>query len=426
MKNDGTVVEWGDNSSGQTNIPNLPPNTYIPTPPYPGAPFPGYAIAPPIVFKAIAAGGNHTMACIFSPLVQYQINVAQDLLLIYNSTNISQSSNVCAYYLTNRPMVGNANLLGMSGPTDEVVFMSNYTSWFSASIMNWLASNPTKRPQYVILFQDLPSRLYTDDGSLEVSVQYDMNTGYNTFIGTNNYPKTWNPFVTSINMNGTNGAADCIAYIDKLVAFGSNYSPGKLIISASCGVYSNYNNTNWYFDYAGGPPTYELGYNVAITAEYGVTNVDPTAFVIGTTGLGYDNVANYSAQATNVAAYFTGGQDAGGDATLFVDGKVRFYGQSGWYIMSTIDSTSGQRNSFQDGFLSWFTTNSFGGTNYSNTPVGGITYVDEPNGNQFFNRSGYYGNWAAGKTFAIAATAVKAQFWPVIEFQAIGDPFVRK
>jgi len=43
------------------------------------------------------AGGGHTNAAIFSPLLQYQINVAQDLLLIYNSTNTSLSSNVCAY-----------------------------------------------------------------------------------------------------------------------------------------------------------------------------------------------------------------------------------------------------------------------------------------------------------------------------------------
>jgi hypothetical protein len=101
--------------------------------------------------------------------------------------------------------------------------------------------------------------------------------------------------------------------------------------------------------------------------------------------------------------------------------------------MSTIDSFSGQRydqsgdsTTVQAAFLSWFSTNSFGGTNYSCTPVGGITYVEEPNGGQLFNRAFYYGDWAAGMTFAIAAWSFQTQDFPVVEFQAVGDPFVRK
>jgi hypothetical protein len=105
---------------------------------------------------------------------------------------------------------------------------------------------------------------------------------------------------------------------------------------------------------------------------------------------------------------------------------VSFYGNSGWFIMSTIDSFSGRRDTFQAGFLSWFATNSFGGTNYSSTPVGGITYVDEPGPGQILDRSYYYGDWAAGMTFAIAAWSAEAQNGDVIKFQAVGDPFVKK
>ena len=233
LKNDGTVIAWGNNSAGQTNVPAEQPGTFVAKL---GGLSPGFVTNsfPPIVVKLIAAGGNHTMAAIFSPVVQYPINIAQDLLLIYNSTNTSLSSSVFAYYLANRPMVGNANLLGISCPIDEVIQMSNYTSCFSGPIVNWLAANPTKRPQYVILFQDLPSRLYGYNGS-ETSVQYDMNVGYNVVSQTNHYTQGWHPFVTSINMNGTNGALDCTNYINKLVNFGSNYSPGKLIISANAG-----------------------------------------------------------------------------------------------------------------------------------------------------------------------------------------------
>ena len=428
LSNDSmTLVEWGDNSSGQLRVPISQAPVFVPM--LPGSPT--LILPSPVVVKAIVAGGGHTMAAIFSPLLQYQINVAQDLLLIYNSTNTSLSSNVCAYYLTNRPMVSSANVIGVSCATNEIIFMSNYTTSISGPIMNWLSNNPTKRPQYVILFQDLPSRLYSDDGFYEVSLQFDMNIGYNWVFKTTNYLPTWNPFVTSINMNGTNGAADCTAYIDKLAHFGSNYSPGKLIISPSAGIFSNYNNSTWYFDYAGGPPTYLHGYYVALTCEYGVTNVDPTATVITTTGIWNNDVPIYTLQATNVAGCFTGGWDGGqGDTNMFDDGRVSFYGSSGWSIMSTIDSYSGQRGEpgkfAHASFLTWFSTNSFGGTNYSNTTVGGITYVDEPGAGQVLDRSVYYGYWAAGKTFAISAWAVQALNGDVIMFQAVGDPFVKK
>jgi len=244
-------------------------------------------------------------------------------------------------------------------------------------------------------------------------VQVDMNTDYSA-----SYPLSWSPFVTSINMNGTNGAGDCTAYIAKLAYFAANFSPGKLIISASAG---GYGNTDWYFDgpqTPGAPQTY---------AKEGVTNVDPTASVTSSTGYYFGAIIT---AATNVAGYFTAGWDGTGQANMFVGPpggtNIQFSGNSGWYIMSTIDSFSGQRSTFQAGFLSWFTTNSFGGTNYSNTPVGGLTYVDEPSSGQLFDRSAYYGDWAAGKSFAISAWACQHQNLSVIKFQAVGDPFVKK
>ncbi len=170
-------------------------------------------ITPARIVKLIAAGGDHTLAAIWSPLVQYPVDVTKDLLLIYNATNISQSSNVFYYYLTHRPMVANANFLGINCATNEVIQLTQYTNEFAGPILGWLNNHPTKRPQYVILFQDLPSRLY--DGSLETSVQYDINMGYNPVFGTTDYFPNWHPFVSSINMNGTGWTNDCIAYINK-------------------------------------------------------------------------------------------------------------------------------------------------------------------------------------------------------------------
>jgi hypothetical protein len=96
--------------------------------------------------------------------------------------------------------------------------------------------------------------------------------------------------------------------------------------------------------------------------------------------------------------------------------------------MNTIDSYNGRRDFFQAGFLSWFTTNSFGGTNYSNTPVGAVTTVDEPYVPGKVNPTIYYGDWAVGKSFAISAwdAQIQGNGLSGVYFQAVGDPFVRK
>ncbi len=150
LLNNGTIVAWGNNANGQTNIPQINP-TYSQT------------------VKLLAAGGNHTMAGIFSPLVQYPINISKDLLLIYNSTGTSSSSTVCSYYMAHRPMALTAHSLGIDCATDEGMSWSAYISTFVAPIKTWLSNNPTLRPQYVVLFQDLPSRVTNSWGSNTMS-----------------------------------------------------------------------------------------------------------------------------------------------------------------------------------------------------------------------------------------------------------------
>jgi alpha-tubulin suppressor-like RCC1 family protein len=415
LKNDGTLIAWGENSTGQTNVPAGLTNIVITTDTNTLPPTIQTNIHPPIVVKLIAAGGNHTMAAIFSPQIQYPIDVSKDLLLVYNSTNISFSSNVCAYYMAHRPMVGNANVLGISCATNEVIQWSDYTNTFTAPIVNWLTANPTKRPQYVVLFQDLPSRVTNVLGT--ASIQYDMNIGYNTLFQTVDYLPTWNPYVTSINMNGAGGTNDCIAYINKLASMASTCSPGTLFISASKG---GYGNTNWYFDYA------ENAQTPGLYAEQGVTNANPSASVFGS-----DWRTNIIF-GTNVAGYYSGGTDGTHSPGMATNGEVTFFGNNGWYIMACTDSYDGQRSGGgQSGFLTWFAANAFAGTNfncynYSNTPVGAITYVNEPLGMQQ-NTSNYYGNWAAGKSSAISAWSGSLTLYgPCIQFQAVGDPFVTK
>lgn len=247
------MVVWGDNSEGQTNMSVTLNNV-----------------------KLIAAGGNHSLAGLFSTFVQYPVNVANDLLLIYN-TNSTDSATVLNYYLANRPGVSNANVLAIdftNSANYETISPSDFTNVILSPVTNWLSSNPTKRPQYVVLFLDIPSRVNTNTafesyGSSQLpSVSFQLATAI----------EGWSPFVMHINMgasNTVNHTNDCIEYIKKLATVGSIYSPGKLLISATVG---GYGNTNYYFDdtregapYAPGNPS------LAAAAQTGVLTVNPIA-----------------------------------------------------------------------------------------------------------------------------------------------------
>ena len=406
--NDGTIVSWGTNSYGQTNH---------------------FSQGPGVAVKLIAAGGNHSMAALFSSHVQYYpIDISKDLLLIYN-TNSIDSSNVCQYYLTHRPMVSNANLLGIGCTTLETILPGDFTTNFQPQVQMWLSNNPTKRPSYVILFPYIPSRVFGDANDTNSqgvqtnysgigaasapSVQYELNQSCST---------NWHPFVTSINMNGTNGSYgtnDCIAYINKLAYFGSN-CPGQLIISASMGVYGN---TNWYFDnnasgnYTNTPAIYNaLGaYEGILSNGISSSSVDYQAFTSSTV------ITN----GTNVAGYFTWGNDGtfSGDVSYPITGIV-FSGASSWCLFYTTDSFSGMRNinaTGQANFLEWFSPGAFGGTNYTNTPVAAVSHVNEPFDEAEFTDV-YFGLWAEEKTFAICAWTARN----TPSYQAVGDPLVRK
>jgi hypothetical protein len=112
-----------------------------------------------------------------------------------------------------------------------------------------------------------------------------------------------------------------------------------------------------------------------------------------------------------------------------VDGTIKWSGNSAWYVVETIESFNGYATNFISGtFIWWFAANGFGGSNYSNTPVGAVTHVEEPSLGGVNNASVYFGLWAGGKNFAICAwnsRGVPPGNYPP-ELQAVGDPFVRR
>ena len=211
-----------------------------------------------------------------------------------------------------------------------------------------------------------------------------------------------------------------MGYINKLAGMGSSNSPGKLIISAGAG--GRYGNTNYYFDdsnqgYAPGPGN---------EARNGVPGVNPAASVVYTNGNDHGtNLGLHITNGLNVAGYLCYGIHSALGNSFPLPGddhaNVKWEGNSGWWIIETIESWNGEPCAGMSNFYEWFSNNAFGGTNYSNTPVGAVTHVQEP----FLGwnyPSIYFGLWEAGKNFGICAwSSARAG-----SFQAVGDPFVTK
>lgn len=403
LKNNGSVVTWGDDSFGQTNGP--------------------FGLSG---IKKIAANGNQTLAVAFSPLVSYPVNVSKDLLLIYN-TNSPASIWVENYYLAHRPMVSNANVLGIGYAALESINRQDYTNCVQRPILGWLAANPTKRPQYWIMFLDVPSRISacTNDASINPNCYFgapaDNSVSYELYSTVGFYP-----FITHINMgtNG-NGTNDCKAYIDKLSFFGTNYAPGQLIIGGFSG---SYGKTNYYFDDTcpgGGTPNPQSNGDAAKIA---VLSVNSAASVIYS-NINSGTLTGHILNGLNVAGYMSWGVHGYyGDSYWLTNSgyvtNIAFIGHSSWWPIHTVESFNGQHYNIQQGNITrWWSYNAFGSTNYENTPVGAISYTDEPSANQN-NAAAYFGLWESGKRFAICAWNARS---PTLTFfQVVGDPFVSK
>jgi alpha-tubulin suppressor-like RCC1 family protein len=386
LKNDGTLVSWGGNSRWQATMPGGMPNV-----------------------KLIAAGSQHSLAVVFSPQVRYPVDVTKDLLLIYN-TNSANSATVLNYYLQNRPLAGKAMVLGIGCPTDEVVGSATFSNEILAPYLSWLNHNPTRHPQYIVLFLDIPSRV-EDPGAIYPSVQYLLSE---------NTPGI-EPFVTSINMNGTD---DCIGYINKLAGFASN-SPDKLFISATLG---GYGNTNYIVDDVRRCYT-AAAFGSMATNGVLAAGVSPSAvaYACGNETLpdGTPCTLPHLTKAANVAGYFCWGGHSSLGSSYATDGSIKWCGNSGWWIMETIESANGFRNTCgmsMGCFTQWFSAGAFGGSNYSNTPVGATSNVEEPglDGNE--NSAVFFSLWSSGKDLAISAwNGRNTRF-----YQVIGDPFVTR
>lgn len=417
LKNDGTVVAWGNNPYGQLNvITNL---TDV---------------------KRIAAGADFSLVSIYSPLVQYPVDVSKDLLLIYNASS-TDSMTVKDYYLAHRPGVTGANVLGVTctnmlgtGYINYPTFTQGQYTNFEAQVKTWLTNNPTKRPQYVLLFNNIPWRI-TKSPAVTPFGTYDQSPtnspGSVQYLLHTTCAPGWAPFVTAINMS-TNADA-CIGYINKLRDMaGTNQ---HLLLSAQA---SGYGNTIYVVD------------DVRHGEFLGSTAVSNAVTGLLTSGISSNNIL-YSwgneyciewqtnvvdgitnrvctkhiqlphplTNAVNVAGYICWGAHSS-LGHQYANYFVKWQGESAWWIIQTIESFNGQPGGGHGDYYMWFADWAFGGTNYSRTPVGAVTHVDEPYLDNVNDATKYFGLWARGRNFANCAWNSRN----TQNFQAIGDPLL--
>src|SRR5439155_10275392 len=112
-----------------------------------------------------------------------------------------------------------------------------------------------------------------------------------------------------------------------------------------------------------------------------------------------NGLANHITTGSNVAGYLCWGAHSSLGGGYATNGYVQWSGNSGWWIIETVESFNGRRDTDQGNFIKWFSSNGFGGANYSNTPVGAVTHVEEPDLAGVEDSAIFFGLWEARKNF---------------------------
>lgn len=327
---------------------------------------------------------------------------AQNLLIIYNSNSlVPESAELKDFYLVNRPGITNANVLGIDinktstqydniSPFDYISEV-DFNTIIRDAVSAWFQSHTDKSIKYIVVMYGVPTRVIN-------------NTTYAGSVD-NRLNQINGALVTRMDM-GTVIATK--AYIAKLAAA---YT-GNLII------YSNNVGNTYYFDDA-------QGYTQANNGQFAqnaVLGVNPSANIVYSATGDPRTDGVHIRNASDVKGFMTWGANGYLGPDYANNGYFKFSGNSGWYILQTIESWNGQRytvNSGQSTFLKWFSSDAFGGTNYENTPIGAVVHVEEP-GLGGVNSPQYFSLWEQGYPFA--DTAWGSRVTPF--FMAIGDPLV--
>ena len=342
---------------------------------------------------------------------------ADNVLVVYNS-NSAESMQVRDYYLANRPGFANVNTLGVSTDDAEVVDQKQFLSNIRSPIVDWITSHPSQPIYYIVLLRGISDRTYTGTGA---SVDYQISTalsdlgirtgaiyGGGTGIAytPSKYPGT-TALVTHLNMGSLEAT---LAYVDKLKAMYKAMRTPNVIIS---GKASGRSGDHYCLD---GSSAFS-GFEFIIGSDYEAL----VSLGVASSRITYTTSLPHITTCSNVAGYETWGANGGLGGDYAKSGLIKFRGHSNWFLIKTIESFNGQWTTSQGNFVNWFSAKAFGGTNYSNTPVGATTNVEEPTTAGLAGPS-YLADWEKGMLFAEAAWDSRRTTF----FMAVGDPLVTR
>ena len=374
--------------------------------------------------------------------------LANNILLVYN-TNSSDSLAVANYYVAHRPGMSGIDVLSITCDTTEQTTFANFSSQIRTPIINWLAANPTKPKLYIILCRGIPTRTISapvgtpsvswlistnrTDASWAGGIGYDSSE-YNAgqafvnggagwgglfgvpwnFTTASTYHDT-RALVCTMDMGGS-GTAATFAYIDKIGAMHAAMATPNIIVSATG---ASAGGSNYYLDSSN-----EYISNIVLSDKnLLISNASVATGRITYTAYPTANISS----GTNVTGYETFGANGSLPATYATDGTVVFSGQSNWYLIKTIESYNGQLTAdgggggSQGNFERFFSSGAFGGTSYSNTPIGMAGHTDEPSATGVEAES-YLVNWENGYLAVECAWGSRCSVY----FVFYGDPLIKR
>ena len=365
------------------------------------------------------------------------LSADKNLLVVYDE-DWQESVEMKNYYIANRPGFASANTLGIHipvpsscatiaclAPVIEVLPYPEIRDRVITPVVSWLRQHPEKDITYIVFMRGVPNRP-NDESAAQYekpfSVQEILRQGVMQALSKE-------VFVSSLDIGSSEATR---AYVNKLKTVHASMSVPSPLISARG---TPYGGDTYYFNdsfaLGGGPISVQDFVSALKTAN-------PSASVVYK-----KNTDSLLTTASNVTALEHGGiYKYGSDNVHYATkGSIRLSGRSSWWLAQTIESYNGQwlnnftkdeaskwsgpwwANGSQGNFIEWFSSNAYGGSNYSNTPVAAVTHVMEPNGPG--NGPALFTCWEASKPFAYCAWRSNQTIGGQ-KIQVIGDPWVAR
>ncbi len=378
------------------------------------------------------------------------LDISEHVLVVYNRSS-PESEALKDYYIRERPGFGEANVLGVTCTSDELTLENDYLDDIESPIVDWLLESE-KNIRYLVLLIDIPTRVHARAGSeagssrlrIGDSVSNRLASAFRNrgirdgqlyfqasqYIAPTHLGKPFSlaefqgmtALVTHLNMGDPEASK---AYIDKIKSFENT---GGILHPATDSYAGNY----YMEDHRAHNrlPSNFFGLRYLERMKEGFARFDDMRITYRPKG------SDFITSGDNVAFFGTLGRWGGRGADYATDGQIQWGANADWWLMLSVESFNGQRvpgerqggeaDVFygpmnQGNFIDWFSAGAFGGSDYSRTPVGAVSHVEEPTTGGI-NDWSYLAMWHDGFTFAECAWLSRRTG----RFMATGDPLVAR